>query len=73
MMTKLTPRSSPDDVFSRRAIWNRIRAAAVEAGEGALRELPSTVRRLRTLLLVLTIAVPAFLGGMLVVLWHFAH
>ena len=26
-----------------------------------------------TLLLVLTIAVPAFLAGVLVVLWHFAH
>ena len=73
MMAKLTPQSSPEDEFSRRAIWNRIRTAAVEAGEGALRELPSTVRRVRTLLLVLTIAVPAFLAGVLVVLWHFAH
>ena len=73
MMMKLTPQSTPDDEFSRRAIWNRIRAAAVEAGEGALKELPATVRRLRTLLLVLTIAVPAFLAGVLVVLWHLAH
>ena len=73
MMAKLTPQSSPEDEFSRRAIWNRIRTAAVEAGEGALRELPSTVRRVRTLLLVLTIAVPAFLAGVLVVLWHLAH
>ena len=72
MMMKLTPQSTPDDQFSRRA-WNRIRAAAVEAGEGALKELPSTVRRLRTLLLVLAITVPAFLAGVLVVLWHFAH
>jgi len=73
MMTKLTPPSSAGDEFSRRAIWTRIRPAAVEAGEGALREIPSTVRRLRTLLLVLTITVPAFLAGALVVLWHFAH
>jgi hypothetical protein len=73
MMTKLTPQPSPNDAFSRRAIWNRIRAAAVDAGEGALRELPSTLRRLRTLLLVLSITVPVFLGGLLVVLWHFAH
>jgi len=72
-MTKLAPRSTPDDEFSRRTIWNRIRTAAVEAGEGALRELPTTVRRLRTLLLVLTITVPAFLAGLLVVLWHVAH
>jgi hypothetical protein len=73
MMMKLTPQSTPGDEFSRRAIWNRIRTAAVEAGEGALRELPSTMRLLRTLLLVLTITVPAFLAGVLVVLWHFAH
>lgn len=73
MMTKLAPRSSPNDEFSHRTIWNRIRTAAVEAGEGALRELPTTVRRLRTLLLVLTITVPAFLAGLLVVLWHVAH
>ena len=73
MMMKLTPQSTPDDEFSRRAIWNRIQAAAVEAEEGALKELPSTVRRLRTLLLVLAITVPAFLAGVLVVLWHFAH
>ena len=73
MMSKLTRQSSPDDEFSRGATWNRIRAAAAEAGEGALRELPSTMRRLRTLLLVLTITVPAFLAGVLVVLWQFAH
>jgi len=73
MMTNHASESTPNDEFSRRAIWNRIRAAAVEAGEGALRELPATVRRLRTLLLVLAITVPAFLAGVLVVLWHFAH
>ena len=73
MMMKLAPPSSPGEEFSRGTIWNRIRAVAVEAGEGALRELPSTLRRLRTLLLVLTITVPAFLVGLLVILWHFAH
>jgi hypothetical protein len=73
MMTKLAPQSSPNDQFSRRAIWNRIRAAAVEAGEEALREFPSTLRRLRSLLLVVAITVPVFLAGLLVVLWHFAH
>ena len=33
---------------------------------------PATLRRLRTLMLVLTIAVPAFLAGLLVVLWRLA-
>ena len=73
MMTNHVSESTSNDESSRRAVWNRIRTAAVEAGEGALKELPATVRRLRTLLLVLTIAVPAFLVGVLVVLWHFAH
>jgi hypothetical protein len=73
MMTKLAPQSPSDDEFSRRAIWNRIRAAAVDAGEGAFRELPSTLRRLRTVMLVVAITVPVFLAGLLVVLWHFAH
>ena len=73
MMNKVAPQSPPGDEFSRRAIWNRIRAAAVEAGEGMLRELFSTLRRLRTLTLVVTIAVPVFLAGLLVVLWHLAH
>ena len=72
-MMKLAPQPSSEDDLSRRAIWNRIRAAAVEAGEGALRELPSTMRRLRILALVVTVTVPAFLVGLLVVLWRFAH
>jgi hypothetical protein len=73
MMMKAAPRSSPEGEFSTRTIWNRIRAAAVEAAEDALRELPSTLRRLRTLLLVATITVPVFLSGLLVALWHLAH
>jgi hypothetical protein len=73
MMMKLAPPTPSGEEFSHRTVWNRIRAAAVEAGEGALRELPSTLRRLRTLLLVVTIAVPVFLAGLLAVLWHFAH
>jgi len=72
-MMKLAPPSSAGDDFSRQRIWTRIGAAAAEAGEGALRELPSTLRRLRTLLLVVTITIPAFLAGLLLVLWHFAH
>jgi len=73
MMMKLAPPSPGGDEFSGRTIWTRIRAAAVEAGEGALRELPSTLRRLRTLLLVVTITVPVFLAGLLLVLWHLAR
>jgi len=72
-MMKTAPHSSQDDEFSGRTIWNRIRAAALEAAEGALREIPGTLRRLRTLLLVATITGPVFLAGLLVVLWHLAH
>lgn len=35
MMMKLRPQSSPGDESSGRSAWNRLRAAAIEAGEGA--------------------------------------
>ena len=47
-------------------------ASLVHHGERILAEVPATLRKLRTLMLVLTIAVPAFLAGLLVVLWRLA-
>ena len=42
-------------------------------GERILAEIPTTLRRLSLLLLVLAITVPIFLAGLLVVLWHLAN
>jgi hypothetical protein len=46
----------------------RLRDAAATRGEQFLAELPATLRRLRLLLLVLSISVALFLAGLLALL-----
>jgi hypothetical protein len=46
----------------------RLREAAVVRGEQLLAELPATLRRLRLLLLVLSISVPVFLAAVVALL-----
>jgi hypothetical protein len=46
----------------------RLREAAVVRGEQLLAELPATLRRVRLLLLVLSISVPVFLAALLALL-----
>jgi hypothetical protein len=48
------------------------RPRLVRYGEQILAEVPATLRRLRTMLLVVSIAIPVFLVGLLVVLWRLA-
>jgi hypothetical protein len=57
---------------STKAIARRLRVVAGQRAEEFLSEVPATMRRVRTLLLVLSIAIPAFLLGLIVVLWHLA-
>jgi hypothetical protein len=42
-------------------------------GERILAEIPTTLRRVSLLLLVLAISIPMFFAGLLVVLWQLAH
>jgi hypothetical protein len=49
-------------------LTDRLREAAIARGERFLDELPATLRRLRLLLLVLSISVPAFLLACLALL-----
>ncbi len=49
-------------------VTERLREAAIACGEQCLAELPATMRRLRLLLLVLSIGVPAFLLACLALL-----
>ena len=49
-------------------LTKRLRAAAIARGEQFLAEPPATLRRLRLLLLVLSISVPAFLLACLALL-----
>ena len=44
-------------------LTGRLREVAVTRGEQLLAELPATLRRLRLLLAVLAVSVPAFLLG----------
>ena len=39
-------------------------------GEKILAEIPTTLRRVALLMLVLSITIPAFLAGLLIVLWR---
>lgn len=57
---------------STKAIARRLRVVAGQRAEEFLAEVPAAMRRVRTLLLVLSIAIPAFLVGLIVVLWHLA-
>ena len=46
-------------------LTGRLREVAITKGEELLAEVPSTLRRLRLLLVVLTVIVPVFLLGCL--------
>jgi len=50
-----------------------LRAALTRHTEEILAEVAPTLRRLRTLLLVLAISVPAFFAGLLIAIWHLAR
>jgi hypothetical protein len=51
---------------------HQARSLALHHGERILSELPGTLRRVGMFMLVMTITIPAFLAGLLFVLWHFA-
>jgi len=51
-------------------LGQRLRVVVVHRAEEILAEVPRTLRRLRTFLLVLSVSVPLFLLGLVAVLWH---
>jgi hypothetical protein len=51
---------------------DQARTLALHHGERILGEIPTTLRRLGLFMLVMAITIPAFLAGLLVVLWHIA-
>jgi hypothetical protein len=52
---------------------HQARTLALHHGEKILSEIPTTLRRVGLFMVVLSITIPAFLAGLLVVLWHFAR
>jgi hypothetical protein len=49
------------------------RTVVAHHGERILAEIPTALRRIGLLFLVLAISIPVFFAGLLVVLWHLAH
>ena len=66
-----TPHASADTT-SNHGILHHLRDMAARHAEELLAEMPATLRRLRTLILVITIAVPVFLAALVFVLWRLA-
>jgi hypothetical protein len=52
---------------------HQARTLALHHGERILGEIPATLRRVGQFVLVMTITIPLFLAGLLVVLWHLAR
>jgi hypothetical protein len=52
---------------------HQARTLVLHHGERILGEIPTTLRRVRHFIVVMSITIPAFLAGLLVVLWHFAR
>ena len=48
------------------------RTILLHHGEHILAEIPKTLRRFGMLMMMLTISIPIFFAGLLVVLWHLA-
>jgi hypothetical protein len=51
----------------------RLRLIVADRVDEILAEVPQTLRRLQTLLLVLALSVPVFLAGAVAVLWRLVH
>lgn len=54
------------------ALVTRVRDVAAVRIDEALAEVPATIRRLRMLLLVISVSIPLFLVAMIAVLWRLA-
>ena len=59
--------------LSQASLGQRLRAIAAMRAEEILAEVAPTLRRIRTLLLVVTICVPVFVVGSIVAVWHLGH
>ena len=52
---------------------DRLGLIVADRADEILAEVPRTLRRLQTLLLVLALSVPVFLAGAVAVLWRIVH
>jgi hypothetical protein len=69
MTTKTgSPRPAPE--LGGKPLIQHLRVIAGNQAEELLAEVPSALRRIKTLLLVLAVSIPVFLAGILAVLWR---
>jgi hypothetical protein len=72
-MTRSDTRSLPAAHYDATTFAHQARTLALHHGERILGEIPTTLRRVGLFMLVMTITIPVFLAGLLVVLWQFAR
>ncbi len=65
--------AAPVDITTTEMLARRLRTVIARRADDILAEVPATLRRVRTFLVVLSISVPLFLGGLVAAMWHFAH
>jgi hypothetical protein len=65
--------AAPAEPMTTARFAQHARTVVAHHGERILAEVPRTLRRVSLFLLVLAISIPAFLAGLLVVLWHLGH
>jgi hypothetical protein len=71
--TKAQVVPAPEHPMTGAVLAKRARTVVAHHGERILAEIPTTLRRLGMLFLVLSISIPVFFVGLLVVLWHLAR
>ena len=64
---------TPVAPMSNAAFAHHARTMAIHHGDRILTEVPKVIRRVGLFFMVAAIAIPAFLAGLLVVLWHLAN
>jgi hypothetical protein len=70
MTSDLEPMTTTQPADTLHVVGLRLRHVAATRIEELLAEIPATMRRLRTFLLVLTVSIPLFLLVLAVVLWR---
>ena len=63
----------PQPPMTTATFGDHARGVVAHHGTRILAEVPTLLRRVGTLFLVLAISIPAFCVGLLIVLWHLGH
>ena len=73
MTTRKAQLVLPSESMTSTEFAQHARGLVAHHGERILAEIPATIRRIGRFFLVLSISIPAFFAGLLIVLWHFSR